>query len=129
MEQQCFITLAEHSKKPLVSDWPNNDKTLTDAQAESKNIGLLLGKKSGILDVDLDCIAAKALADVILPEPAVKFDRGSPDSGHYLYKATSFGSRKSFTSDKSGSTLVELRGDGAQTMIPASWMVYGKVLK
>ena len=126
MEQQCFITLAEHSKKHLVSDWPNNGKTLTDAEAEaeaeaeSKNIGLLLGKKSGILDVDLDCIAAKALADVILPEPAVKFDRGSPDSGHYLYKATSFGSRKSFTSDKSGSTLVELRGDGAQTMIPPS---------
>ena len=72
MEQQCFITLAEHSKKPLVSDWPNNGKTLTDAEAESKNIGLLLGKKSGILDVDLDCMAAKALADVILPEPAVK---------------------------------------------------------
>jgi hypothetical protein len=49
MEQQCFITLAEHSKKPLVSDWPNNGKTLTDAEAEaeSKNIGLLLGKKSG----------------------------------------------------------------------------------
>lgn len=120
MEQQCFITLAEHSKKPLVSDWPNNGKTLTDAEAESKNIGLLLGKKSGILDVDLDCMAAKALADVILPEPAVKFDRGSPDSGHYLFKASSFGSRKSFTANKSGSTLVELRGDGAQTMIPPS---------
>ena len=120
MEQQCFITLAEHSKKPLVSDWPNNGKTLTDAEAESKNIGLLLGKKSGILDVDLDCMAAKALADVILPEPAVKFDRGSSDSGHYLFKASSFGSRKSFTANKSGSTLVELRGDGAQTMIPPS---------
>jgi hypothetical protein len=49
MEQQCFITLAEHSKKPLVSDWPNNGKTLTDAEAESKNIGLLLGKKIGHL--------------------------------------------------------------------------------
>lgn len=65
-------------------------------------------------------MAAKALADVILPEPAVKFDRGSPYSGHYLFKASSFGSRKSFTANKSGSTLVELRGDGAQTMIPPS---------
>ena len=120
MEQQCFITLAEHSKKPLVSDWPNNGKTLTDAEAESKNIGLLLDKKSGILDVDLDCMAAKALADVILPEPVVKFDRGSSDSGHYLFKASSFGPRKSFNANKSGSTLVELRGDGAQTMIPPS---------
>ena len=96
-------------------------KPLPDAEAESKNIGLLLGEKSGILDVDLDCMAAKALADVILPEPiAVKFDQRVADSGHYLFRASSFGPRKSFNANKSGSTLVELRGDGAQTMIPPS---------
>ena len=60
----------------------------------------------------------KVLADLILPEPAVKFDRGSPESGHYLVKAESFGSHKSVTANKSGSTLVELSGDGPQTMIP-----------
>ena len=88
--------------------------------ARNHNLKIVLGALSGLLDVDLDCMEAKLLADVILPEPAVKFDRGSPESGHYLFKATSFCFRKSFTANKSGSTLVELRADGAQTMIPPS---------
>ena len=63
---------------------------------------------------------AKALADVILPAPHAIFDRGSTDSGHYLYQASSFGPRKSFNAEGAKSTLVELRGEGSQTMIPPS---------
>ena len=69
--------------------------------------------------MDLDCRETKSLADIILPLPIAAFDRGTSDSGHYIYKAATTGPRKSFTaSDKS--TLVELRGDGSQTMIPPS---------
>ena len=120
LEQKCFTPLVPQNKKPMAQDWLNNGKTYANAKADSTNLGLILGEKSGILDVDLDCREAKELADIILPAPHAQFDRGSADSGHYLYQATSFGSRKSFTSDKSGSTLVELRGDKAQTMIPPS---------
>ena len=79
-----------------------------------------LGHLHGLrLDVDLDCREAKSLADIILPVPSATFDRGTADSGHYLYKAITTGPRKACTSaDKS--TLVELRGDGSQTMIPPS---------
>ena len=61
---------------------------------------------------------AKALANVILPAPHKIFDRGSTDSGHYLYRASSFGPRKTFNAEGAKSTLAELRGDGSQTMIP-----------
>ena len=63
---------------------------------------------------------AKALANVILPVPHAVFDRKSSDSGHYLYRASSFGPRKAFNAEGSKSTFVELRGDGSQTMIPPS---------
>ena len=127
-KQECFIILANQSKKPVSQDWLSNGKTLANATADSKNIGLLLGEKSGALDVDLDCMEAKILAEIILPEPAAKFDRGSPESGHFLYKASSCGPRKKFGAEGPNSTLVELRGDGAQTMVPPSVHPNGKIL-
>ena len=72
------------------------------------------------MDVDLDCPEANGLADLILPRPFAKFSRGSSDSAHYLYKAKSFGPTQRFAGNGPKSTLVELRGDGSQTMIPPS---------
>ena len=47
--------------------------------------------------------------------------RGAPDSLHYLYRGNSFGPRRAFTStNPNKAMLVELRGDGSQTMIPPS---------
>ena len=119
-DQDAYLELKAKSKTPVATDWPNKGQAADIALSRNHNLGIVLGASSGLLDVDLDCMEAKALADFILPEPVAKFDRGSPDSGHYLFKASSFGPRKSFTANKSGSTLVELRGDGAQTMIPPS---------
>ena len=117
--QKCFVPLAKQGKRPLTEDWLNNGKSFAEVAAEGKNVGIILGEKSGLIDVDLDCIEAKALADIILPDPFAAFDRGTTDSGHYLYKAITTGPRKSFTSAEK-LTLVELRGDGSQTMIPPS---------
>jgi len=119
-DQDAYLELKPQSKIPVATDWPNKGEAADIALSRNHNLGIVLGASSGLLDVDLDCMEAKALADVILPEPVATFDRGSTDSGHYLYQTTSFGVRKSFTSDKSRTTLVELRGDGAQTMIPPS---------
>ena len=69
--------------------------------------------------MDLDWREAKEPANIIFPVPAVGFDNGLPESGHYLYKATTTGPHNSFTSTGK-STLVKLRGDGSQTMIPPS---------
>ena len=118
-DQDAFLELHSNSKRPVKNDWPNQGLSADTALSTGKNIGLILGNTSGLLDVDLDCREAKSLADIILPVPSATFDRGTADSGHYLYKAITTGPRKAFTSANK-STLVELRGDGSQTMIPPS---------
>ena len=118
-DQDAYLELHSNSKRPVGNDWPNEGQSAGTVLSRGNNIGLILGVTSGLLDVDLDCCEAKSLADIILPLPIAVFDRGTTDSGHYLYKATTTGPRKSFTSTNK-STLVELRGDGSQTMIPPS---------
>ena len=128
-EQQCCITLKPQDKKPVQTDWLNNGQTFDAAHVLGHNVGILSGKLSGILDVDLDCTEAVALADAILPKPHAIFGRGTPDSLHYLYRGNSFGPRKAFTStDPNKDMLVELRGDGSQTMIPPSMHPNGEQL-
>lgn len=55
-----------------------------------------------------------------MPTPFAEFDRGTLDSGHYLFRANSFGPTKRFTDAGSKTNIVELRAAGAQTMIPPS---------
>ena len=116
----CFITLLPNSKRPLVKDWPNCGQTLEDAYLNNHNIGVLLGEPSGLLDIDLDCKASVVLAKAILPTPHAKFGRGVKHSEHYLYRSSSSGPRRTFTASKAHTMMVELRGDGSQTMIPPS---------
>ena len=118
--QDAYLALHPQSKKPVGVNCPGQGKSKEEALAAKGNLGLLLGPKSGVMDVDLDCPEANRLADLILPQPFAKFNRGSSDSGHYLYKATSFGPTQRFSGNGPKSTLVELRGDGSQTMIPPS---------
>ena len=126
--QDAYLKLKPKAKMPVANDWPNQGKHLDEVISPDGNLGLILGATSGLLDVDLDCREAKALADVILSMPHAVFDRGSDDSGHHLYRASSFGPRKAFNAKGSKSTLVELRGNGSQTMIPPSFHPNGSKL-
>ena len=118
--QDAYLALHPQSKKPVGVNWPDEGKSREQALATNGNLGLLLGPKSDVMDVDLDCREAKGLAELILPKPFAQFDRGTSDSGHYLYKAITCGPTKKFSGNGPKSTLVELRGDGSQTMIPPS---------
>ena len=119
-KQECFITLHPNSKRPVEHAWPSNGQTFNNAHFKNHNIGLLLGEPSGLLDVDLDCETAVILAKAILPKPHLRFGRDVSHSEHYLYRCSSSGPRKAFTADGVKTTIVELRGDSAQTMIPPS---------
>jgi len=119
-KQECFITLHPNSKRPVEHAWHSNGQTFQKAHFKHHNIGLLLGEPSGLLDVDLDCEAAVVLAKAILPKPHLRFGRDVNHSEHYLYHCSSSGPRKAFTAGGAKTTIVELRGDGAQTMIPPS---------
>jgi len=115
--QDAYLALYPRSKKPVDVNWPDEGMSLEQALATNGNLGLLLGPKSDVMDVDLDCKEANALAELILPKPFAQFDKGTSDSGHYLYRAISFGPTQRFSGNGCKSTLVELRGDGSQTMI------------
>ena len=74
-------------------------------------------------------LAIQRRVRIRLTAPYAIFGRGAPDSVHYLYRGNSFGPRKAFTStNPNKATLVELRGDGSQTMIPPSIHPNGKEL-
>ena len=62
---ECFIIIKHNTKKPVSKDWMNNGKTFEEACVSGSNVGILLGKHSGLLDIDLDCKEAVALADII----------------------------------------------------------------
>ena len=89
--QDAYLALYPQSKKPVGVNWPDEGTSQEQALATNGNLGLLLGPKSDVMDVDLDCREAKGLAELILPKPFAQFDRGTSDSGHYLYKAYTCG--------------------------------------
>ena len=118
--QDAYLALYPQSKKPVAFIWHDEGTSQEDTLAANGNLGLLLGPKSDVMDVDLDCRDAKGLAEMILPKPFAQFDRGTSDSGHYLFRATSLGPTQRFSGSGSKSNLVEPRGDDSQTMIPPS---------
>ena len=83
-DQNAYLELKSKSKIPVASDWPNQGKHLDEVISANGHLGLILGSTSGLLDIDLDCMEARALADVIMPMPHAVFDKGSTDSGHHL---------------------------------------------
>lgn len=116
--KECFIKLRPNTKIPLQKNWLNKEQTHGSINPKNHNIGLLLGSKSGIIDVDLDCSFSKALAKIILPQPSMAYESHETQSGHYLYRARDTGPTRKFFG--SNSNLVELRAEGAQTMVPPS---------
>jgi hypothetical protein len=64
-------------------------------------------------------VAAVALAPHCLPETAMKFGpAGSPPS-HFMYRARTDRTQQ-FEHPETGDMIVELRGNGAQTVFPGS---------
>ena len=118
--QNAYLALYPQSKKPVGVNWPDEGTSQEQALATNGNLGLLLGPKSDVMDVDLDCRDAKRLAELILPKPFAQFDRGTSDSGHYLFRATSLGPTQRLSSSGPKSNLVEPKGNGSQTLIPPS---------
>lgn len=122
------VPVEPRSKACNLKGWPQ--LRITEANIKNhfngmdQNIGVLTGKPSGNLaDVDLDCDEAVALAPYFLPESDAVFGRDSRRQAHWLYVAGG-----TFTSLKlvdpelcdKEATIVELRGDGKQTVFPGS---------
>jgi putative DNA primase/helicase len=101
-------------------------RTICRITLSQSNIGVLLGEASdGLIDVDLDCNEALALASTYLPDTDLVHGRSSKPNSHWYYKVESPLNYKKFADpdspDPKQSTITEIRtGPGHQTIVPPS---------
>lgn len=135
LEQACTyihrgwapIPIPHGTKGPTIPGW--QELRLDEAAAaqhfngEQQNIGILTGPAShGLVDVDLDCAEAVALADGYLPRTRAIFGRPSKRRSHRLYRLTGEPAVRceKYVDPADQEVLLELRGDRHQTMAPPS---------
>lgn len=115
------VLIPLNDKMPIPKGW----QQLTESDPEAlnpssdKNIGVVLGLASnGLVDIDIDDMDALALADVFLPKTEMEFGRKSKPRSHRIYRSQNAGKTKRLQG-RDG-VIVELRGNGGQTMFPPS---------
>jgi len=118
------IPVRFRSKKPLLVDWTNVRLTEVDLPQQFGqgrcNVGLLLGDLSGgLVDIDLDAPEAVLLAPEFVPPTGMVHGRLSKKRSHYWYLVSVAPRTAKFT-DPDGTTLVELRSTGCQTVVSPS---------
>jgi len=114
------IPVPAGSKVPVLKGW----QTLRLADADlplhfngTGNIGLLVGAPSGwLVDVDLDCAEAVALAAEFLPATGAKSGRPGKPVSHWWYICEGAVTRK-HQDPVTRKMIVELRSTGAQTVV------------
>lgn len=117
------IPVPAGSKIPVLKGW--TDLRLADADLPQHfngtgNIGVLLGEPSGwLVDVDLDCEEAVALAPEFLPPTGAKSGRPGKRASHWWYVCEGAKTRK-HQDPASKKMIVELRSTGAQTVVGPS---------
>src|SRR5262249_23008139 len=87
----CPIAVEPHGKVPKPRNgWEKQRLIETDLPkcfSNGNNIGIHFGTPSnGVVDVDLDCTEALALADCLLPATESVFGRKSKSRSHRLYR-------------------------------------------
>src|SRR5689334_23551786 len=112
------IPVPHRRKGPVIDDWEGLEITAENAgryfNGGLQNIGVRTGPPSGdIVDVDLDCGEALALADSYLPRTGAVFGRPSKARSHRLYKASGSGQVTciKYVDPDTGEMLLELRSD------------------
>jgi len=123
-----FVPVPPGEKSPRLTGWPKirlSADQLTKHLASGGNLAIRVGPSSAeIIDLDLDCTEAIALADLYLPPTGAVFGRPSKPRSHRLYVAPG-ATYAGFADPLEGDTLLELRADGREggahvTLIPPS---------
>lgn len=118
------IPIPAQKKGPCLAKWQDTRIGVDDIKLyfrTDSNIGLILGEPSGgLVDVDLDCPEALLLAPALLPPTGMIHGRPSALRSHYWYVASSAPEGTVRHEAPDGSTIVELRSTGGQTVVPPS---------
>lgn len=110
-------------KRPVLKEWEQlrlTETDLTEYFDQPANIGLILGEPSGwLVDVDLDCVEARAIAANYLPPTPAKSGRAGAPASHWWYIAE--GAKTVQHRDPvTKQMIVELRSTGGQTVVGPS---------
>jgi hypothetical protein len=121
------VPVAYRGKKPLGGE--NWNKVTVDTgyldrefpETARRNCGLLWGTPGGLVDVDLDTMAAIAAGLILLPPTGWCYGRLSKPRSHWVYRPDRIpGKGQTKFEDLDGKSLVELRGQGTQSVVPPS---------
>ncbi|MDW8052593.1 MAG: AAA family ATPase [Armatimonadota bacterium] len=126
-----IVPIPPRAKGPRLSGWQNlriTEEELPLYLQPDSNLGLLLGAPSGgIVDVDLDAPAARAVAGELLPPTGMVHGRASAPRSHYWYHCPTLNESRIQYHDPELTTdggkpvlLVEIRSSGHQTCVPPS---------
>ena len=132
----AVIPVPFRTKIAIIEGWPDL-RLKPDALDEyfplgkPTNLGVVLGAASNrLVDVDLDCAEAVAVADVLLPPTGRIFGRRGNPHSHRLYRCTGAAAKSKKYTDidvrdtdgkvVKGKSLIELRADGCMTVFPPS---------
>ncbi len=119
----AVIPVPARKKIPVLKGWTDLRLSESDLPAHfngTGNIGVLLGEPSGwLVDVDLDCDEAVALAPKFLPPTGAMSGRPGKPASHWWYICEGIKTRK-HQDPVSKKMIVELRSTGAQTVVGPS---------
>lgn len=119
------VVLRSHSKAALSRDYaspayrPPDDDVWRNSQYE---LGCALGpRQGGPTDVDLDCTEALFFAPRFFPSTDATFGRQTKPASHYLYRIDLAElDKRAFIDPIDKSTIIEIRADSHQTVMPGS---------
>lgn len=120
------VPLRTGQKRPALAAWVNlnydSEAEVVQTFSETEDVGgvgLLLGNPSGgLVDVDLDHHKARRAAELVLLPTDMQTGRASSRWSHRWYRVTDEVPSTRRYKLPNGETTVELRSDGAQTVIP-----------
>ncbi|MCC6284786.1 MAG: DUF3987 domain-containing protein [Phycisphaerales bacterium] len=119
----AVIPVPARKKIPVIKGWTDLRLSERDLPAHfngTGNIGVLLGEPSGwLVDVDLDCEEAVALAPKFLPPTGAMSGRPGKPASHWWYVCEGAKTRK-HQDPATKKMIVELRSTGAQTVVGPS---------
>lgn len=126
-----IVPIPAYDKAPVIDEWQHYRATSdeVDTTFARGNVGILLGECSnGLVDVDLDCPEAIALAPIFLPPTDMRHGRTSKPNAHRWYIADPLPQTCRLKAPPpNAATLIELRtgmnaqgATGQQTVVPPS---------
>ena len=119
----CVVPIPYKQKRPVLKEWEQlrlSESDLDQYFDQPANVGLILGEPSGnLVDVDLDCAEARAIASNYLPATAAKSGRAGAADSHWWYIAAD-AKTVQHRDPATRQMIVELRSTGGQTVVGPS---------